>query len=97
MKNIENILNLFYDITKYSILNFGKKREDVLSYILKKTINFTKAKAGNIRLYDPKTKNLVLIASYGTSRKYRIEKKKIKIGESIAGIVIKKKEPIFLK
>ena len=92
-----NLFFLICETIKYSSTNLHRKREEVLSYILKKTVKFTKAKAGNIRLYEPKTKNLILVSSYGTSKRYREEKKKIKLGESIVGIVIEKKKPIAIR
>lgn len=90
-------LSALYDITKYSSLTIYRKKEEILIYALKKIIKLMKAKAGNIRLYDKKTKKLILAASYGTSKKYREEKRAIKVGESISGVAFKKRSLYTLK
>jgi HD-GYP domain-containing protein (c-di-GMP phosphodiesterase class II) len=92
----KNLFFLLSDTIKYSTSNLYRKREEILLYILKKIVKFTKAKAGNIRVYDPQTKTLILLSSYGTSKKYKEEKKEIKVGESIAGMVIEKRKPIAI-
>lgn len=55
------------------------------------------AKAGNIRIYSPKTKNLILVGSFGTGKKYIKEKKSIKVGESISGQAFFQKKLIIVK
>ncbi|MFN4226664.1 MAG: HD domain-containing phosphohydrolase [Candidatus Ratteibacteria bacterium] len=94
----KKFLPFFYEIVKYATLNLLKQEKSkILNQILKKTVKFMGSTAGNIRIYNPKTKNLTLIASYGTSKKYIEDKKNIKIGESIAGLVFQKNKLFTVK
>ena len=95
--SLKDLIHFLYDITRYSNLNIYQKKEEILSYILRKTVKLMNAKAGNIRLYEPKSESLVLVASYGTSKKYREEKRRIRVGESIAGVAFQKKKLFTVK
>ncbi|RKY31484.1 MAG: hypothetical protein DRP67_02490 [Candidatus Omnitrophota bacterium] len=95
--SLKDAIHFLYDITRYANLNIHKKKKKILSYILSKTVKLMNAKAGNIRLYEPKSESLVLVASYGTSKKYREEKRKIKVGESVAGVAFQKKKLLTVK
>ena len=95
--SLKDLIHFLYDITRYSNLNIYQKKEDILSYILRKTVKLMNAKAGNIRLYEPKSESLILVASYGTSKRYKEEKRKIKVGESIAGVAFQQKRLFTVK
>ncbi|MCM8767838.1 MAG: HD-GYP domain-containing protein [Candidatus Omnitrophica bacterium] len=96
--NSKDFISFFYEIVKYATLNlFKEEKSKVLNKILKKTVKFMNGAAGNIRIYNSRTKNLTLIASYGTSKKYIKDKKNIMIGESIAGVVFQKNKLLVVK
>ncbi|MCM8803165.1 MAG: HD-GYP domain-containing protein [Candidatus Omnitrophica bacterium] len=96
--NFKKFLFFFYEIVKYTTLNLLKeKKSKILNQILKKTVKFMGGRAGNIRIYNSRTKNLTLVASYGTGKKYIEDKKNIKIGEGIAGLVFQKNKLLAVK
>ncbi|MCM8807428.1 MAG: HD-GYP domain-containing protein [Candidatus Omnitrophica bacterium] len=96
-ENSKKFLYFFYDILRYATLNIFKERKELLNHILRKIVIFMGGTAGNIRIYNSKTKSLVLIGSYGTSKRYKGDKKSLKIGESISGVVFQKNKLVVVK
>ncbi|MCL5674580.1 MAG: HD domain-containing protein [Candidatus Omnitrophica bacterium] len=83
------LLLVLDNISEYAIQKSRKGYIPLFNFALKEIIHLMDAKAGNIRLFDTSIKKLLLLTSYGTSRKYRKMKSAIGVGESIAGYVFK--------
>jgi len=67
--------------------------ETVLQQIVQMSIGLLDAKISSIMLVDEETEELVIAAAHGLSESY-IQKGSIKVGESIAGMVIQGGKPI---
>ena len=73
------------------------KLSQVLTLITKKACQIMKAKGCSLRLLDKTKKELVLKAYYGLNKRSRLRKGNIKVGESIAGRVLKEKRYYIIK
>ena len=87
---ISNLLLMLKNICEYLCQNIHQDPENVLNYVLEKIVKMMNAKAGNIRLFDKSSGNLILKASYGVSKKYQNGKPSLPVGISIAGLVYEK-------
>jgi HD-GYP domain-containing protein (c-di-GMP phosphodiesterase class II) len=86
------LLLVLSDICEYLCQNIHQDPENVLNYALEKIVKMMGAKAGNLRLFDKSSGNLVLKASYGVSKKYRNGKPSLPVGASIAGLAYEKEK-----
>ena len=81
-----------------------EKSQEVLFYtlpeitgeVLREIVNVMKAKSATLRLFDEEKKELVLMTTYGLSKDYE-KKPSIKVGESIAGVVFQKGNPLIVE
>jgi len=84
-----------YEVGKFitSTLNL----DEVLALITKKAANIMNASACSLRLLDKSGHELLLRSSYGfTNKKFQKIKRSLKIGESIAGRVVKNGKPYVI-
>jgi len=83
-----------YEVIKLinSTLDFNK----VLRMVTKRVSYIMQAKVCSLRLLDRAKKELILRSYYGPYRRSHLSRGNIKIGESIAGRVIKEKRPYII-
>jgi len=70
--------------------------DQVLQQIVQMSIGLFDAKVSSLMLLDEESQELVMAASHGLSEEY-VNKGNIKVGESIAGRVVKEGRPIAVK
>ena len=93
-KKIEELTAL-YEVGKF--ITSTLHLDEVLSLITKKAANIMNASACSLRLLDRSGHELLLRSSYGfTNKKILKIKRSIKVGESIAGRVVKSGEPYII-
>src|SRR3990167_1757920 len=93
-KKIEEFSAL-YEVGKF--ITSTLHLDEVLSLITKKAANIMNASACSLRLLDRSGHELLLRSSYGfTNKKILKIKRSIKVGESIAGRVVKSGEPYII-
>lgn len=85
----------FYEVNKS--ITSTLKLSRVLDLITKKACQIVKAKGCSLRLLHINRKELVLKAHYGLNKRSHLRKGNIKIGESIAGRVLKENRPYIIK
>jgi len=67
--------------------------EEILSLLMRITADLMNSKICSLMLYDEKTQELVLRATQSLSKDY-LNKRNLKVGESVSGRVVKTKKPI---
>ncbi|MFA4991846.1 MAG: HD domain-containing phosphohydrolase [Candidatus Omnitrophota bacterium] len=71
--------------------------DEVLDLITKKAANIMNAAACSLRLLDSSSQELILRSSYGiTNKKFEKTKRSLRVGESIAGRVVKNGRPCMI-
>ncbi|MFH2068283.1 MAG: HD-GYP domain-containing protein [Candidatus Omnitrophota bacterium] len=89
---VSDLLFMLKDTCEYMCRNIYQNPEIVLNYVLEKIVKMMNAKAGNVRLFDKASGNLVLKASYGVSKRYQNRKTSLPVGTSIAGLAYEKEK-----
>ncbi|MDO8603759.1 MAG: HD-GYP domain-containing protein [Candidatus Omnitrophota bacterium] len=93
-KKIEEFSAL-YEVGKF--ITSTLHLDEVLSLITKKAATIMKASACSLRLLDKSGCELLLRSSYGfTNKKFQKIKKSLRVGESIAGRVVKNGKPYVI-
>jgi len=87
-------INAIYEISK--AITSDMYLEDILKLIVSVTAEITGSKICSIMLVDEKTKTIKIRATQAMSDEY-IKKGPLKIGEGIAGKVVKEARPIFVE
>lgn len=70
--------------------------EEILSLLMRLTADLMNSKICSLMLYDETKQELVLRATQSLSKEY-LEKRNIKVGESVSGKVVKSKKPIVVE
>jgi putative nucleotidyltransferase with HDIG domain len=84
-----------YEVGKF--ITSTLRLDEVLALITKKAANIMNASACSLRLLDKSGRELLLKSSYGFSnKKFQKIKRSLKIGESIAGRVVKNGKPYII-
>lgn len=70
--------------------------EEILSLLMRLTADLMNSKICSLMLYDEAKQELVLRATQSLSKDY-LEKRNIKVGESVSGKVVKSRKPIVVE
>jgi len=95
LRNWVDEFTALYEVNKS--ITSTLKLSQVLKLITKKACQIMKAKGCSLRLLHGNKKELILMAHYGLDKRSRLRKGNIKIGESIAGRVLKENRCYIIK
>jgi putative nucleotidyltransferase with HDIG domain len=94
LKNKVKELSALYEVGKS--ISSTLQLDQVLKLITKKAANITNSSSCSLRLLDDSAQNLVIKCAYGLNHNFVKVKKSLKVGESIAGRVVKEAKPYLI-
>lgn len=80
-----------------SVINQPLSLAEIMDRAIKKVIEVTESAAGGIRLLDPASGELVIVASHGLSAEYIKKVDRIQLGEGVVGRVAQSGKPMVVE
>lgn len=90
----EKSFTLLYEVSRIIVSN--RYLEEILSIVVGLTAELMGSKICSLMLFDESKQELVIKATQSLSERYR-SKPPVKVGESVSGRAIQKKEPVWVR